>query len=335
MISKRSRVAVGSTGLIGLVVILVIIRVIGGDDDGSILLASGTVEATEGRLGFEAPGRITAIEVDEGQRVATGDTLAVLDRREALARRAAAEAEIEATRARLDELESGSRPEEIGQARAALDAADERREDARRDLARTRTLFEGGAVSEEAHDKAVTAYEVSASRYAEAEERARLVERGPREETVRAQRARLQSARAALEEVDARLDQMVVTTPFAGIVTVRHREPGEIVIPGTAVVTVLDTNDRWIRIYVPEDRIGAVKLGQAAAITTDTYPDRTYGGAVRFIASEAEFTPKNVQTREERVKLVYRVKVQVIDDPDLDLKPGVPADVRIELDGSP
>jgi HlyD family secretion protein len=97
---------------------------------------------------------------------------------------------------------------------------------------------------------------------------------------------------------------------------------------------VQDTDDRWVRIYVPEDRIGAVDLGQPATITTDTYPDRTYRGTVRFIASEAEFTPGNVQTQEERVKLVYRVKVQITGDPEADLKPGVPADVRISLEGA-
>jgi HlyD family secretion protein len=114
-------------------------------------------------------------------------------------------------------------------------------------------------------------------------------------------------------------------------VTVRHREPGEVVPAGSPVLTVMNRDDRWVKIYVPETRIGAVRLGLEAEITTDTFPGKTYGGTVSFIASEAEFTPKTVQTSEERVKLVYAVKVTVAGEPSFDLKPGMPADVRLAL----
>jgi len=117
-------------------------------------------------------------------------------------------------------------------------------------------------------------------------------------------------------------------------VTVRHREPGETTPPGAPVLTLMNPDDRWVRIYVPEDRIGLVTLGQRATITSDSYPDRTHEGRVTFIASEAEFTPKNVQTPEERVKLVYAVKVQVVGDTAFELKPGMPADVRLEGGGA-
>jgi hypothetical protein len=113
-------------------------------------------------------------------------------------------------------------------------------------------------------------------------------------------------------------------------VTVRHREPGEIVPAGSPVVTLIDPKDRWVRIYVKEDRVGSVRLGGRAAITSDTYPGKAYSGQVAFIASEAEFTPKNVQTKEERVKLVYAIKVRITGDPGFELKPGLPADVRLE-----
>ena len=303
-----------------------------GDGDGAeVLTASGTVEATEAHLGFQAAGRIREIRAEEGDPVGAGDTLAVLDRRELLARREAAEAEIEAARAALRELEAGSRPQELEQARSAVRAAEQQREDARRDFERTRTLYEGGAASEEALDKTETRLEVATAELEQARERLSLAEDGPRQERVEAQRARLRGARASLRSVDAILDNMVVTAPFAGIVTVRHREPGESVPPGSAVFTVMDPTDRWIRIYVREDRIGAVSLGQPATITSDTYRDRSHEGRVSFIASEAEFTPKNVQTQEERVKLVYRVKVRITGDPERVLKPGMPADVEIRL----
>jgi HlyD family secretion protein len=123
---------------------------------------------------------------------------------------------------------------------------------------------------------------------------------------------------------------MVIRAPFAGVVTVRHHEPGEIVPAGSAVLSLMNRDDRWVRIYVSEARVGAVRTGQKAEITCDTFPGRHYDGEVIYISSEAEFTPKNVQTQEERVKLVYAVKVRVTGDPGFDLKPGMPADVRLE-----
>jgi HlyD family secretion protein len=111
---------------------------------------------------------------------------------------------------------------------------------------------------------------------------------------------------------------------------VRHREPGETVPAGLPVLTLMNPDDRWVRIYVREDEVGRIHLGDAAEITGDADPNRVYEGRVVFIASEAEFTPRNVQTTEERVKLVYRVKVQITDDPGHDLKPGLAADVRLE-----
>lgn len=297
----------------------------------NVLLASGTVEATEAHLGFQISGRIEGIAVREGDAVATGDELAVLDRREMLARREEAQARVGASRALLRELESGFRSEEVAQARAARDAARERVSDAERDLERTKRLYDGGAVSREAYDKAVLGLDLTRSQLSQAEEQLGLLEAGPRREKIDAQRAQLAQAEASLRAVDVTLDNMRIVAPFGGVVTVRHREPGETVPPGTAILTVMNSEDRWVRIYVKEDRIGAVKAGMPAEISADTYPGKGYPGRVSFIASEAEFTPKNVQTTEERVKLVYAVKVRITGDADFDLKPGMPADVRLEV----
>jgi HlyD family secretion protein len=135
---------------------------------------------------------------------------------------------------------------------------------------------------------------------------------------------------AALRQVEATLANAVVRASFPGVVTVRHREPGETVGAGLPVLTVMNPEDRWVRIYVAEDHIGRVSIGQTATITADSYPDRTYEGRVTFIAREAEFTPRNVQTEEERVKLVYAVKVAIAGDAAYELKVGVPADVRLD-----
>ena len=296
------------------------------------LVASGTVEATEAHLGFQVPGRIVSIAVREGDHVQEGMQLAALDRNELLARREEARARIAAARSVLAELESGFRKEEISEAQAAVDAARVRLRDAERDTARTKTLFEGGAVSQEAYDKAELAEQLAKSQLVQIEERFRLLEAGHRQETIATQRAQIAQAEASVQVIDAGLDNMLMVASFDGVITVRHREPGETVPGGQAVLTVMNREDRWVRIFVREDRIGAVKYGTSAEITTDTYPDKTYSGRVIFIASEAEFTPKSVQTTEERVRLVYAVKVEITNDPDNDLKPGMPADVRLEVD---
>lgn len=328
MIEKRRRLVIVPAVLAAA---LVVWLVLADGDLGEDLEASGTVEATDAQLGFQATGRVAAIHVREGDRVARGQALAVLDRAEMQARREQAAAQVQAARAQVAELERGFRDEEIAQARAALDAARQRREDARRDLARTQRLHEGGAVSQEAYDKALVAFDVAESQHTQAVEQLKLLEAGPRAERIDAQRAQLAQARASLRAIDAALANMAIVAPFDGVVTVRHREPGEIVPPGSAVLTVMNPGDRWVRIYVREDRIGAVKLGQSAVVTADTYPEKQYAGEIVFIASEAEFTPKNVQTTEERVKLVYAVKVQITGDADYDLKPGMPADVLVDL----
>lgn len=291
--------------------------------------ASGTIEATEADLGFQVAGRIDSILVEEGATVEPGQRLGVLDRRELVARREAAEASLAAQQARLRELERGFREEEIAQGRASLRAAERRLSDAERDRQRVRNLFQGGAVSRQALDAQEGTYDVALADRDRIQEQVRLLERGTRPEQVAAQRALVAQAEAALAQVDALLAQSVVVAPFGGTITRRPREPGEIVSPGVPVVTVANLGDRWVRIYVREDAIGRVRLGQEATITVDAFPDRTYRGQVSFIGSEAEFTPRDVQTAEERVKLVYRVKVRVVSDTTLDLKPGIPADVRL------
>jgi HlyD family secretion protein len=298
------------------------------------LTASGTVEATEAQLGFPVAGRIEAVMAREGDRVEAGNELARLDRSEALARRDEALSRIESARAVLRDVELGSRTEEVEQARAARDAAETRLEDSKRDLERSRTLHTGGAIPKEALDKAQLGVELAEKELERATEQLRLLEAGPRRERIEAQRAALTQAEASLRAIDAVLDQMTLEAPFDGLITVRNREPGEAVGPGAPVLTLLNPDDRWVRIYVREDRIGEVRVGASASIRCDTFPGKTYEGEVRFIAPEAEFTPKNVQTAEERVRLVYAVEVRITEDPEGDLKPGMPADVRLDA-GAP
>lgn len=305
-----------------------------GSSQDNRIQASGTVEATEADLGFQVPGRVQEVAVREGDLVSGGQELARLDRTELEASRAGAAAQLEGARARLAELRSGARIEEIRQAEAAVRSARQRADNARRDVDRARRLFEGGAISQQALDQAETAVEVADAAAVQAEEALALVRQGPRAETIEAQVARVEQAEAAVARASAALDYAGIRAPFPGRITIRHREPGEAVSPGAPVLTLLDPTDRWVRIYVREDQIGRVQIGMEAEIVSDTYPERTYDGEVIFIGSEAEFTPRNVQTTEERTKLVYPVKVRIIDDRDFDLKPGIPADVTLLESGA-
>jgi HlyD family secretion protein len=327
--SKKLRIILGVAVLL---VVLVVLRltVFGAGNNQRAILASGTIEAAEADLGFQIPGRIETIAVREGDRVDSASVLASLDRAELNAQLEAAMANATAARAALTEMRTGFRSEEIAQGRAALRAANYRLENARRDLERTQRLFDGGAVSQQALDHQETAYEMAEAEKESTAEQLQILETGPRSERIAAQRAHLLAAEAGVRQINAALENAVVRAPFAGTISVKHREPGEIIQPGLPVLSVLNTDDRWVRIYVREDEIGRLSIGQEATITADSYPDRTYAGTVVFLSSEAEFTPRNVQTTEERVKLVYRVKVQITEDPTFDLKPGLAADVRIE-----
>ncbi|HUF70865.1 MAG TPA: HlyD family efflux transporter periplasmic adaptor subunit [Longimicrobiales bacterium] len=300
------------------------------DADGrtDTLVASGTVEATDADIGFQTSGRIVAIDVREGDRVEAGAPLARLDASELEARLDAARAQVAMANAQLSELRRGPRSEDVAQARAAETAAMTRLEDARRELERARTLFDGGAISRQAFERALSAERIAQSQHDQAREQVDALETGTRPERIEAAQGGLDHARAAVRQIETLIGNAIITAPFAGIVTVRHREPGEVVSAGLPVVTLMDPDDRWVRIYIGQASIGRMTIGQVATITSDADPGREYEGEIMFIASEAEFTPRAVQTPEERTRLVHAVKVRILGDGG-DLKPGVSADVHV------
>jgi HlyD family secretion protein len=267
---------------------------------------------------------------------------------------AQAEASAAQAKARLDEMLAGSRPEELSAAEAVLRRAKAEAERARLDAERYEGLYKKEIVSAQQYDAARTAYETALARQREAEEQYKLVKegprkeqieqaraawlqaqerfvlvkKGPRQETIEQARARLQQAKEGLAVAETRLGYATLTSPLAGVVLSKNVEPGEFVAAGTPIVTVGDLENVWLRAYINETDLGRVKVGQRVRVTTDTYPDKRYEGRVSFIAAQAEFTPKSVQTEKERVKLVYRVKVD-IRNPNMELKPGMPADAEI------
>jgi len=303
----------------------------GGSQSDGQLTASGTIEASEADLAFQAPGRVTDLLVREGDRVEAGQALARMDDTELAARRTAAAAQVEVARAVLAELQAGFRSEEVSQARLAVEAAEHRRQEQVRETARTIRLAEGGAVSQEVRERSETALALATADHSRLAEQLALLEGGSRVERIRAQRAQVEQAEAVVAQFDALLAQQTLVAPSPGIITLRLREPGEVVGAGMPVLRLLDPTDRWVRIYVRQDQVGALSLGQRAVLVTDAFPDQSFEGEVVMIAAEAEFTPRNVQTREERVKLVHAVRIRILDDPGLALKPGLAAEVTLDM----
>jgi HlyD family secretion protein len=268
-----------------------------------------------------------------------------------------AQAGVSAAEARYRSLKTGSRKEEIAEAAAARDRAKTEWENRRRDFMRMKALFERQIISFSQYDAARTSEEAARAAYEAAEERYKLVKAGPRQEMVlegqanlagsdaalsaaeaarreidrlkldlKALQAQAEQARAALAIAQDDLANSRMHAPFDGFVTVKDVEEGEFVQAGSPVLTLAQLDRVWVKTYVPETQLGRVFYGQKADVISDTFPGKRYPGTVTYISAEAEFTPKNVQTKEERVKLVYRIKVS-LENPDQELKAGMPVDV--------
>lgn len=300
--------------------------------DTNTVFASGTVDATEIAAAFRVPGILSKRPVDEGSRVKAGDLLAALDDRETVARLHQAQATHQAAEARLKDLQQGYRAPEIAEARAQVEQARANRANLDEEARRSDVLFQGGAISQQRRDKDRTAAIVAAQQTSAAQERLKLLQSGYRPETIQAARAQSDEAQAAAAVARVALEDLQVTSPIAGVVTRKYAEVGETLGAGRPVVTVTDISRPWVRVYIPENQIGKVRLGATTRIKVDTFPGREFDGSVSYISSQAEFTPKNVQTQEERVKLVFAVNV-TIDNRDGTLKPGMPSDVYISTVG--
>jgi HlyD family secretion protein len=299
------------------------------EESGNIKV-SGNIEVTTVALSFKLPGRVGERLVDEGETVKTGQIIARLDSEDLVQELAGRRAGVNGARAALAELVNGFRKEDIAQAKAGLERVLADAERLRVDFARQQSLYNKEVISRREFDASRAAYEGSQASVREARERLALLRSGPRREAIDQARARLHDAEAMLALAETRLGYATLTASVSGLVLSKNIEPGEQVAAGTPVVTVGVLDDVWVRAYVNETDLGRIKVGQKATVTTDTWPGRKYQGYVSFISAEAEFTPKNVQTEKERVKLVYRIKV-VVPNPDRELKPGMPADAEIHL----
>jgi HlyD family secretion protein len=307
----------------GALVVLRVVPVLLGDRaDTDTLALSGNIEAHESVVAFKAvQSRIVELPFDEGQWVEAGTLLARLDDADY---RQQATIDDAAVRARRAELASTEQALEAARKTVLADLADRGQRGI--DERRVSALWGQGVVSRDDFDRVTTALKQSDAILqrdrALGEARARDIE---------VARAGVRSAREQLRLARILLGYTVLRAPFAGVILVRQAELGEVMLPGTPVVTLADLDHVWLRAYVRETDLGRIRWGQAAVIRTDTYSDRRYSGRVSFISSKAEFTPKSVETHAERVTLVYRIRIDV-ENPAHQLKPGMPADAAIALE---
>lgn len=296
----------------------------------SSLRISGNIEAHESVVSFKVQGRIMELLVQEGQYVKQGDLLARLDDDDYRQQVSVDEATVGMRKAELELSVAGSRVQEIQVAKQTLIDARADLELKRAEFRRRQELLAEQGVSDEDIDRAASQLKRAQATYERAKQTHDQVVEGTRKEEIAVRRANLESAREALQMSRLKLNYTVLSAPVSGVVLVRQAELGEVVSAGTPVVTIADVDHLWMRGYLNETDLGRVKWGQSATIHTDTFSDKTYQGRVSFISSQAEFTPKSVETHKERVTLVYRIKID-LDNPNHELKPGMPADAVIDV----
>lgn len=352
------------------------------------LYYSGTLESTQSNLSFLVSGRVKQVNLDEGQTVKSGQSIAELGQEEFMARLdqaranmtqaienrkqleisleiyqstlpaevSRAESAAKAAAALLAEQERGNRAQDVERARLSFQEAEITLDDARKDKHRFDDLFQNGYIAEKERDGVALKYETAVKARQRAAEAFDLAKEGFRKESIDAARARLSEAQAALLLSKGNLKKIEATqadiqasiariqslasalnlaeiqlgytrllAPFDAMLTSRNVEPGEVVSPGREVISLADLSRIDLKVFVDETQIGKIRPGQKVEVKIDTFPDKKYDGFVSYISPEGEFTPKIIQTRKERVKLVYLVKISLA-NPNMELKSGMPAD---------
>ena len=303
-------------------------------DRSAPLTLYGNVDIREVQLAFQDAGRIRALPVDEGARVAAGQVVAELDPTRYQLELQRLNGEVAAQTQVLARLRQGSRPQEVARARAAAASARASLADAATQLARKQQLRTVNRISVQEVDTARTRVETLQANLKAAEEEVSLVVEGPRQEDIAAAEASLAALAAARDLAAQRLEDTRLLAPAAGVIRTRILEPGAMAAPGAPVFTLALTDPLWVRAYISEPDLGLVHEGMRAEVRTDTLPDKTYQGWVGFISSTAEFTPKTVETTELRTKLVYRARIFVC-DPQEELRLGMPVTVTLQPGARP
>ena len=301
---------------------------------------SGTIEGTELPVQPELGGRIVDLQVHEGQVIKTGDIIAKLDDSQAKISLDTAKSQQTQAQAKLNDLLGGARAEEIRRLKEVLTQTNanaaglaQNLQFEENNLARDQKLYEGGAISKQVvdaqqnkRDTVKAQYEGAQASVNAAQASLDQAQAGNTQPTIQAQKAAVDITAQSVKAAELSLSKLTIKSPSSGQVLYQHVELGQVVNSGTTLVTILDPNDLWIKIYIPEAKLSQVKVGGTAIIAVDSYPDKKFKGQIQYVSNQAEFTPKNVQTKEERTTTVYAVKLSITEGKD-QLKAGMPADV--------
>jgi HlyD family secretion protein len=296
------------------------------------LMISGIVEIQEVHLGSKLGGRVSDVLVKEGEEVSPGQLLVQFEVPELEAQHQQQIARVASAEANLEKAKNGNRPEEIRQAKSDLESLEADLTLAEEDLKRVTKLFENQKLTRADYDSAVANRKRMVGRVAAAKAYYDLMYAGTRPEDIALAEANLLEARGKLKEIEANLAEAKVVAPERCLVEVVSVRKGDLVPPNQPVIRVLRADDLWIKAYVPETRLGEVRLQQPVTVTIDSYPGRTFHGMVYQISSESEFTPRNIQSADERRYQVFGVKIRVEDAEGI-FKSGMSAMVAFESDG--
>jgi len=298
--------------------------------DSLVLQVSGVIEAVEVEIRSQSQGVVDEILVREGQKVSRGDVLCRINSDKLRIQMEQLIAGIAASEARLALVRRGTKKEMIAMAKSQADLAAKQMETAQKDQERLAKLLSQDAVSPSQKEKADLALKAAQEQHKSARENYEMALRGPEKEEIAMAEADLKNLQAQRRLLEEHLRDTEVRAPGPGTVEVRHIEPGELAAPGSALFSLIDLGQTYVKAYVPENTIGRIRIGDPIEVMSDSFAGRTFSGKIGLIADEAEFAPKNVQTKEERLKLVYMIKSD-LPNPDGALKPGMPVDVRISL----
>jgi len=310
--------------------LLIFVLGCGGNGENSIE-ESGTIEATNIIVSSKVAGTIDSIIIDEGTRANAGDTVMIIDHEFYDIQLKQAAAGRDFAKAQLDLMIKGARKEDIQQAEEMLKQTEANFNLAKTNKDRFENLFASKAVTKKQYDEVITGFDIAQAQYNSAKENFAKIKNIARPEEITQARAKYEQADAAVQLIEKNIRDCYVSAPIAGHIVETFVEIGESVTPLTSLLKIADLFVVELVVYVSEKDLGKVKLGQKVEVTTDSYQDKSYEGKVIYISPEAEFTPKNIQTKDERTKLVFAVKIEIANK-DLELKAGMPADAVIYLD---
>jgi HlyD family secretion protein len=316
-----------STGLLTTALVL-ILNGCGNNNDTNTITASGTIESVNVTVSSKTAGQVKNLNFKEGDRVKKGDLLVEIDHDLLDIQLRQAEAGVDLAMAQLKLLKSGARKEDIKQSEELVRQAKINLDLALQDKQRTEELYRENAATEKIYQDAIGRYDLALTQYNSARENLQKVKTIVRPEEIEQSQANLKRAVSSVDLLKKSIEDCKIYAPVEGFVSKKFIEAGENVAPSSSLLRISNLETVDLVIYISELDIAKVKLGQDAEIKVDAFKDKSYTGKIIFISPEAEFTPKNIQTPDERTKLVFAVKIE-IPNPQFELKPGLPADAKI------